>query len=311
MSGETGSTESPDSRRIVVGYSGRDGSEPALDWAVETALREDRPLTILHCYDLAHVPVLGPAPPDQQSELIADAADEVVAGAVERAALVLGRAKVTGSSILGGAAGELVTASETAHLVVTGSHGRGRLLGGLLGSTSYTVTAHARCPAVVVRGEASLHPDVEHRVVVGVDDSEVALHALDRAAEVAAGAGAPLHLVRAIHPSVDLHTQPELGPMVYGEAYAIDHARFADELRGYAADATAELVERVSRAHPALEVTFEVVEDSPGLAIARVGAGAGLVVVGSRGRGGFAGMLLGSVSHTVIHHATSPVMVVH
>ncbi|GAA6527112.1 universal stress protein [Intrasporangium sp. DVR] len=310
MSGHTGSAEAPDSRRIVVGYSGTEGSDPALEWAIEAARREDRPLTILHCYDLAHVPVLGPSPPDRQSELIANAADEVVAAAVERAVVVLGHEAVTGVSVLGGAAGELVAASEAAHLVVTGSHGRGRLLGGLLGSTSYNVTAHARCPAVVVRGEASLHPDAAHRVVVGVDESEAALHALDRAADVAASAGAPLHLVRAIHPSVDLHTQPELGPMVYGETYAIDHARFADELRRYADDATRELAERVRQQQPGVRVSFEVLEDSPGLAIARVGEGAGLIVVGSRGRGGFAGMLLGSVSHTVIHHATSPVMVV-
>lgn len=310
MSEDTGSTATPDPRRIVVGYSGTEGSEPALGWAIETARREGRPLTILHCYDVAHVPVLGPAPPDQQTELIASAADEVVAAAVERATVVLGAERVTGVSVLGGAAGELVDASEAAHLVVTGSHGRGRLLAGLLGSTSYNVTAHARCPAVVVRGAASLHPDATHRVVVGIDDSEAALHALSRAAEIAVAAGAQLHLVRAIHPMVDLHTQPELGPMVYGEAYAIDHARFADELRTYAADSAGELAERTTAEHPELDVSFEVVEDSPGLAIARAGEGAGLVVVGSRGRGGFTGMLLGSESHTVIHHATSPVMVV-
>ena len=76
MSEHTGSTEeAPDSRRIVVGYSGTEGSEPALTWAIETARRESRPLTILHCYGLAHVPALGPALPDGQSELLASVAD--------------------------------------------------------------------------------------------------------------------------------------------------------------------------------------------------------------------------------------------
>ena len=98
--------------------------------------------------------------------------------------------------------------------------------------------------------------------------------------------------------------------MGYGDTYTMHDARFVEEFRAFAEDATRELVERIQERFPDLEVTSEVVEDSPGLAIARAGEGAGLVVVGSRGRGGFAGMLLGSVSHTVIHHATSPVMVV-
>ena len=101
-----------------------------------------------------------------------------------------------------------------------------------------------------------------------------------------------------------------LKPLVYGDTYALHDVRFQEEFRAYAEDATRELVDRVREGFPDLEVTSEVVEDTPGLAIARAGEGAGLVVVGSRGRGGFAGMLLGSVSHTVIHHATSPVMVV-
>jgi nucleotide-binding universal stress UspA family protein len=312
MSEHTGSTEeAPDSRRIVVGYSGTEGSEPALTWAIETARRESRPLTILHCYGLAHVPALGPALPDGQSELLASVADQVAEAAAARAVTVLGREAVTCKSLLDSAAGALVEESKTAHLVVTGSHGRGRIMGGLLASTSYNVTAHATCPAVVVRGDASLHPDAEHRVVVGVDDSEPALHALDRAAQVAADAGADLHIARVIQPIVlDPQAQPELAPMGYGDTYTMHDARFQEEFRAYAEDATRELVERIHDRFPGLQVSSEVIEDTPGLAIARAGEGAGLVVVGSRGRGGFTGMLLGSVSHTVIHHATSPVMVV-
>lgn len=302
--------EAPDPRRIVVGYGGTEASEPALDWAIETARRQARPLTVLHCYDVAHVPVLGANAPDGHSAMLASVADEIVAAATERAAKVLGESSVSGRSVLGSAAGELVAESESAHLVVTGSHGRGRLLGGLLASTSYAVTAHATCPAVVVRGDPSLHPDAEHRVVVGYDDSEHGARALERAAEVAQEAGATLHVLRVLHSPIDLHPQPDLAPMIFGDTYAIDDGQVAEELRRYAEAATQDAVDRLSRSHPQLPVTSEVVEDSPGLAIARIGEGAGLVVVGSRGRGGFTGMLLGSVCHTVIHHATSPVMVV-
>ena len=61
---------------------------------------------------------------------------------------------------------------------------RGRLASGLLGSVAYAVTAHAKCPAVVVRGHETVYPDAIHEVVVGVDDSEVS----ERALEVAAAA---------------------------------------------------------------------------------------------------------------------------
>lgn len=311
MSEDTGPTdESADPRRIVVGYGGSEGCEPALDWAIETARREQRPLSILHCYDLAHVPVVGATLPDAQGELMSRVADEVLGEVIARAAQVLGESQVSGKSVLGSPAGELVAESETAHLVVSGSHGKGRLLAGLLGSTSYAVTAHAKCPAVVVRGDASLHPDPGHRVVVGVDESEESVHALDRAAEVAESSGAPLHLVRGVSPHVEAYVHPEIAPMVFGEGYALDDGQLGDQILAYAREATDEAAARLRDLHPALTVTSEVVEDDPGLAIARAGEGAGLIVVGSRGRGGFTGMLLGSVSHTVIHHATSPVMVV-
>jgi nucleotide-binding universal stress UspA family protein len=70
------------------------------------------------------------------------------------------------------------------------------------------------------------------------------------------------------------------------------------------------VAERVRAAHPSLEVTTEAVLGEPGATLRELGKDAGLIVVGSRGRGGFAGMLLGSVSHRVIHDAVCPVMVV-
>jgi nucleotide-binding universal stress UspA family protein len=110
---------------------------------------------------------------------------------------------------LGSPAGQLVDASRDADLIVLGSRGRGRLRAGLLGSTSYAVTAHARCPVVIVRAGAEqqeqqeetagdLHvarPGPEHPVVVGVDDSEAAQRALDAAAAWAEREHAALHVV--------------------------------------------------------------------------------------------------------------------
>jgi nucleotide-binding universal stress UspA family protein len=69
--------------------------------------------------------------------------------------------------------------------------------------------------------------------------------------------------------------------------------------------------ERVEQSHPELEVETDVLFGHPGHVMAQLGTTAGLIVLGSRGRGGFAGLLLGSVSHAVIHEADCPVMVVH
>ena len=103
----------------------------------------------------------------------------------------------------------------------------------------------------------------------------------DRAAQVAADAGADLHIVRVIQPTVlDPQAQPELAPMGYGDTYTMHDARFQEEFRAYAEDATREVGRTDPRPFPGLQVSSEVIEDTPGLAIARAGEGAGLVVVG-------------------------------
>lgn len=295
---------------IVVGYGGGRESDAALDWSIEAARRVGRPLRIVHCYDLAHVPVLAAMVPDENVDLTTTVASKIAEEARQRAAAVLGDDRVTAESALGSPAGELIEASKAAYFVVTGTHGKGRLRAGLLGSTSYTVTAHANCPAVVVRSEAAVHSGPDRRVVVGVDDSEQAERALDAAVRVARASGATLHLVRVLNPPIDPRSHADLAPMFVERSYALDEERLQRALHDAASDTCRETADRVRQAHPALSVTWEVLEGNAGLALSQVAEGAGLVVVGSRGRGGFTGMLLGSVSHTVIHHAPCPVMVI-
>ncbi len=289
-------------RGIVVGFDGSSGSEAAVDWAARTAERQGRPLTVLHISDLASAPVGRGFVPEVVSDAVAEAATATLNVGIERAAAVLDRSQITGTTVIGSPAADLVAASEGASLIVTGSRGRGRIVSGLLGSVSYAVTAHAKCPAVVVRGDTAAHPDASHRVVVGVDDSEASQRALEVAADIAGPAGAPLHIV-----TVEVLHSPD--------AWASVEARHAGNERTRAlraeAEATLERAEKQARAaYSELAIETEVLYGDAGHVLAPLGERAGLIVVGSRGRGGFSGLLLGSVSHTVIHEANCPVMVV-
>ena len=288
-------------RGFVVGYDASPGAVVALDWATEEARRRGEPLLVLHAVEPVAVPIAPnplPAPP-----VVAGPGPALVDEAVARATRHLDEGQVSGRVVRASAAAGLVDASRHAVTVVTGCRGRSRLASGLLGSVSYAVTAHAHCPAVVVRGEDPSHPDPEHRVVVGVDGSPTSQRAVQHAAAVAAGAGAPLHVV-----GVGSITSPESWAYVETSAAGNEHTHGAVTELGPALDRAAELA-RAS--HPGLAVETEILFGPAGRVLAQLGAHAGLLVVGSRGHGGFAGLLLGSVSHRLVHEAAGAVMVVH
>ncbi len=296
---------------IVVGYDGSPGSRLALAWAAETARVQDKHLTIVHSVNVAAVPAYPAMDLGQLEPALAHAAKTLVDDGAVRAAETLDASQVETQYWLGSPAAQLVDASKEADLVVVGSRGRGRVLAGLLGSTSYAVAAHAKCPVVVVRGPVEHSPDEPampprpgrgHDVVVGVDDSDAATRAVDAAAEVAEQEKAALHVVRVAHSaSMEAWTYAEVAKGGTEETHAI---------RDHAEQSVTRAANRARAKHPKVLVTTEVLYGDPGQSLADLGSTAGLVVVGSRGHGGFAGMLLGSVSHRLIHDATCPVMVV-
>ncbi|GAB2677105.1 universal stress protein [Thalassiella azotivora] len=289
---------------VVVGYDGSSSSQEAVVWAAREAVRRARPLAVVYALDYARLAVAGAGAMAWFPGVLEDSAQDVAAEGVDVARKVEPSVDVRPVAHLGGATTALVEASRTAHLVVLATRGHGRVVGGLLGSVAFAVTSHARCPVVVVRGETE--PVGPGRpVVVGVDGSPAAQAALEHAAQAAAAADAPLRVVAAwsAAPAHDWETT------YWARAFPGQDPE--DVVRRAALTHLAEARDAVTHGHPELDVTTDDVEGAPSEVLTRASEGAGLVVVGARGRGGAASLLLGSVSRGLVHAAHCPVQVVH
>ena len=293
---------------VVVGYDGSDGARRALSWAAEEAQRRSAVLQVTVCTDWH--PVSSP----EAAGVLVSAPDLEVVGQ-ELADDAVGRLRAdhpglrvrTEVRAWAPPVPSLLAESERAQLVVLGSRGRGAFADLMLGSTSAQVAVHAHCPVVVVRppgpAGSGAAPGATGGVVVGVDGSPAARAALAFAVETAAQRGAALKAVRVWQV-----------PSLWGSGqHPAPGARVADLERAEQelldADVTAALDAAGPR--PALEVSAVVVQGHPVDALLQSARGADLLVVGSRGSGGFRGLLLGSVSRAVLHHARCPVGMVH
>lgn len=289
---------------IVVGYDDSPDSRAALEWGAATARLWQTTLTVMHVVDLAAAPIEPAYDFDRLPQSLGEVGREMLAAGVARAQQLMPEpSQVVGLAAVGPPAGELVRASKDADLVVTGSRGRGPLPAGLLGSVSYAVAAHAACPAVVVRAGHPVQPGPHHPVVVGVDGSLAAEKALDVAAEMAAMSGATLRVVHVAHSSLSPDAQ------AYVESSMAGNER-TKTVRAQAEAMVRRAARRVRAAYGHVPLETEVLYGNPGHVLGPLGTHAGLIVVGTRGHGGFAGLLLGSVSHRIIHDAPCPVMVV-
>jgi nucleotide-binding universal stress UspA family protein len=195
----------------------------------------------------------------------------------------------------------LLAAAKNASMLVVGSRGLDSFSELLVGSVSVQVATHAACPVTVVhvpKGGVTPGPDAG-RVVVGIDGSELSVGAVRLAFEAAATRRVGLTILHAwAAPDFDAPGTAVPTELVLEEVEQ-------DELR-----AMAETVAGLREEHPDVEVEQRLVHGKASRVLIDASRGADLMVVGSRGRGGFASLLMGSVSHAVLHHAHCPVLVV-
>ena len=287
--------------RVIVGVDGTEGSIEALRWAAHEAARRRWPLSIVTCAELPLVVeagAVGPVGVGGSGSLELIVADHE---AVNQRAVALARSwglpiAVTGETIFGAPGYALVSSSTPDDVVVVGATSHPGRISDLLGSVATVVAHRARGPVAVVHGTGRRDAAIG-RIVVGVDGSEGSDRAIEAAACEAVKCGAELVLVHA-------WSYPYPGQRATGQRQPRDDMRL-DAMRTL--ELAAQWADEVA---PNVRCTPIVSEDSPANALIDAGRDADLIVVGTRGRGGFASLLLGSVSRTVLQHATVPVVVV-
>ncbi|GGM32185.1 universal stress protein [Micromonospora yangpuensis] len=291
---------------ILVGYDGSADADVALAWALDEAAHSGRPVRLAYVFEwLTVAGWIGPgvAPGMWPDDTARRQVEELVQRAAGDAAARHPGLTVHGEVFDGPPSLVLQERSAQAGLLVLGSRGHGGFAGLLVGSTAVSVSAHAHCPVVIVRtdtggggagaGDAVVPGRRSGPVVVGVDGSDSSLLALGWAVERAAQRGVPLRVVRAWSPA-----QYRSQGFDADEAAATEQTAVADALAPW------------RETFPAVPVDVEVATQSPQSLLLAASRDAQLVVVGTRGRGGLRGMLLGSVSQQLIQHAASPVAVI-
>ncbi|WP_103562569.1 universal stress protein [Actinomadura rubteroloni] len=262
---------------LVVGVDGSAASLTAVEWAAAEASRRET--------SLRAVCVTTPGPPD---------AETILDQAVTRARPHISAPHLTTAVTTGQPAAALIDAASDASILIVGSRGRGGRTGLLLGSVALQVTSHAPCPVISVRGDPS---STHGEVAVGIDGSPGSQAALAFAFNAANVRDKPLRAVQAW-----TTPPPNAAPHV-PDPELIEDA----EVQTTLADALAE----AGKPYPNVRVIPDATQTRPVRALTNASTQADLLVVGSRGRGGFKGLLLGSVANAMLHRSACPVAVVH
>jgi nucleotide-binding universal stress UspA family protein len=262
---------------------GSDTSLGALDLAIAEATLRGCPVRAVYADPWAQHPAWANLPPDPLSE--SQQAIKLVGRRATVAAV-----PVTAEVVTGDPGPALVRESDNAVALFVGHRGRGGFRELLLGSVAIKVAAHARCPVFVTRGSPGAASASDRTIVVGVDGTPANQTAIGFAFAEADLRAARLH-------GVHVWT----GPDVFLYDPAADR-RARETL-------VDESLTPWTRRFPSVAVSREVVAGRPAHALIDLSQRAQLVVVGSHTPGMLPGIRLGTISHTLLHHAFCPVAV--
>ncbi|MGH3483671.1 MAG: universal stress protein [Nocardioidaceae bacterium] len=271
---------------IVVGYDGSADSERAVDWAVMASQLRNCPIRLVAVIE-------GDTDPDWLPDRVEKARQRALEGLrpaadIELPATVMKpRSEPTTHALL--------RLASDAQLIVLGAHGHGVVDGALIGSVSQHLARHAECPVVVAR---EAHDPSARRIVAGFDGSPESQPAVAFGFEMARDTKAPLTVIHGWRYNWDgtVGLYMPLGP---------DIPEHVESERAALRDAMTEWCEK----YPEVHVELSAVPVHPIRVLTDASDHAAMVVVGSRGRGAFTGLLLGSVSQGVLHRARCTVVV--
>jgi nucleotide-binding universal stress UspA family protein len=279
---------------VVVGVDGSEHGLSAARWAAREAQRRGAALHVVLVYEWAWPGATFASSPPLEREA-RERANTLLATAAAQARAAARGVAVTAEAVRGKPAQTLIEAAANAVLLVVGNRGHGGFVDLAMGSISMQVVTHASCPVAVVRGQADR---TDGPVIVGFDGSPGAEHAIQAAFEAANARSSELIAIRAY----------EL-PLVWG-GYGVS-PEYVDptEIEAEERQSLDEAVATWREKYPNVPVKTVVARGSAARVLVGVSKTAQLVVVGTRGHGGFAGLLLGSVGQQLLHHAESPVLI--
>jgi nucleotide-binding universal stress UspA family protein len=283
---------------VIVAVDGSPSSLVATDWAARDAALRHVPLTLVH---VSSEPAIGMWPEpvlfDDWSAWREKNGHQILADArrvADRAVLDFDPIAVDEVTYSGVPIPTLVDVSKDATVLVVGCRGQGALRRRLLGSVSLGLVHHAHCPVAVIHDEDPLmHHPAQAPILVGIDGSPASELATAIAFDEASRRGVGLVAMHSwAHDDAHGRADADVGPQLEAGKEAL-----AERLAGW------------QERYPDVTVDHQLVYGNPAEKLVAASESAQLTVVGSHGRGGFAGMLLGSVSSAVVQAARMPVIV--
>ena len=294
--------------RMLMATDGSPSADQAAEVAALIAKSFDSEVTILSA-----IPSIGakaaPLEGEYYSKLINRADDNA-----DKAASVFKKAgvTVTEKEIPQGRASVVETivdyaAQEKTGLIVMGTRGLGGFRRAVLGSVSSGVAAHAPCATLVVRQSEKKGGAGRgiRRVLVAVDGSPNAQRALETAIDIAKGMKADLRIAHVVYVPTLFWSMGVPGAAVPTDKIEEDAEKAASKLLAEAVKFSKD----AGVANPKDELVTDLVSPAQGIVQLAERDSTDVIVIGTRGNGGFKKLLLGSVANSVLHYADCSVLV--